>query len=296
MLYRHYDGMPGLEVVFSNGQETLSLFYIIYEWPAAQNFYKLIKESIGNYPIYSDTSFNIDKNDELRLLKDINFYVNKINEKYNSDIPIIKTESDLNILHREVALNADCELWRVVNDRIHAYEQYKNQFGNEPRINAYFTFETDKNISLEKTDFLFFKTDREYGDLCLNYTYKGKHWLELQSDNDIESVFDGQLQPETRISPSGYLLFRPPNPSPFYRLNKFINWFKQSFPDREISTEMALGYLLVGKLIMPVGWNDFYVPARSRWTHMLSTYKEIIDVNTLEINNAEKLIEKSKML
>jgi hypothetical protein len=296
MQYKHYEGLPGLEIVFSNGQDPLSLFYVIYEWPAAQTFYTLVKESLENYPIYSDTSFNINKDDEIKLLEDINFYVNKINEKYGSNISIVETDSDLNVLHREVASNVDCELWSIINDRIHAYEQYKNQFGNEPRINAYFRFKTTKTIPLEKTDFLFFKADREYGDLCLNYTYKGKHWLELQSDNDLESVFDGQLQPETRISPSGYLLFRPPSPSPFYRLNRFVNWFKESFPNKEIESEMAIGYLLVGKLIMPSGWNDFYVPNRSKWTKMLSAYKEIIEVKAIEIKDAEKLIEKSRMI
>lgn len=296
MLYKHYDGMPGLEVVFSNGQEQLSLFYIIYEWPAAQTFYKLIKESVGNCALYSDTSFNVNKDDELKLLQDINFCVKKINEKYGSDISIIKTESDLNVLHREVAANSNCELWAVVNDRIHAYEQYKNQLGNEPRINAYFRFETDKTISLEQDDFLFFKADREYGDLCLNYTYKGKHWLELQSDDDLESVFDGQLQSETRIAPSGYLLFRPPSPSPFYRLNKFVKWFRKSFPDKEITPEMAIGYLLVGKLIMPEGWNDYHVPARTKWTEMLSRYKKIVEVKVIKIKDAEKLVKKSRML
>lgn len=296
MLYKHYEGRSGLEIVFSDGRDQISLFYIIYEWSAAQIFYELIKESIGKYPIYHDTSFNIGEEDELRLLNDINFYVTQINEKYNSNIPLIKSESDLNFLHQATAASSDCSLWRVINDRIHAYEQYKSQIDIEPRINAYFRFETDKTIPLKKEDFLFFKADREYGDLCLNYTYKGKHWLELQSDNDIDALTDGQLQPETRISPTGYMLFRPPSPSPYFRLNRFVNWFSKNFPEKDITPDMAIGYLLVGKLVMPAGWNDFYVPDRTTWTKFLSRHKQIVDVKLTTINNVEKLLKESRML
>ena len=147
-------------------------------------------------------------------------------------------------------------------------------------------------------DFLFFRTDRMFGDLCLNYTYKGKHWLELQSDNDVASINDGQLQPETRIAPDAYLIFRPPSPSPFYRLNKFISWFKQSVPNKSITPDMALGYLLVGRLVMPTGWEGFYVKERSEWVRMLSTYKNIVDVRTLNISSdkVSDLLSKSKMV
>jgi len=290
---------PGIEIVFSDGNKSISLFYMIYEWNAAQTFYNLIKDAKSNQiPLYSDTSFNIETQDEQRLIDDINLCITGINKQYNLDIQEIKNEADLNELHRSSA-PVDCELWRVINDRIHAYEQYKvQQESVEPRVNAYFRFETDNNIPLTQEDFLFFKADREYGDLCMNYTYKGKHWLEIQSDNDIDAVTDGQLQPETRISPSGYMLFRPPSPTPFFRLNKFVQWFNKKFPKKSIQPDMAIGYLLVGRLIMPDEWKGFYVPTRSEWTKMLCRYKNIIEVNIVDIdmNNTTEYFKKSRMI
>lgn len=288
---------PGLEVVFSNGTQTLSLFYMIYEWNAAQTFFSLIKEAKSNQiPLYSDTSFNIEAQDEQRLINDINLCIAGMNEQYNLNIKEIKNETDLNELHRSSA-PVDCDLWRVINDRIHAYEQYKVQQNNEPRVNAYFRFETNDTVSLTQEDFLFFKTDREFGDLCMNYTHKGKHWLEIQSDNDIDAVTDGQLQPENRISPSGYMLFRPPSPTPFFRLNKFVQWFKKHFPEKPITPDLAVGYLLVGKLIMPDSWKGYNVPSRSSWTKFLCQYKEIKEVNIVDINitNIDKYLKESRM-
>lgn len=297
MKYNHYENRPGLEVIFSNGESDLSLFYVIYEWNAAQTFYRMIEQSIqSKLSIYSDTSFNIDYEDELQLIEEINKYIDLINDKYKSNMHYINSSSDLNRLHSDSAVNADCELWRVINDRIHAYEQYLAQKDHDPRVNAYFRFETDENIPLNEKDLMFFTADRNYGDLCLNYTYKGKHWLELQSDNDLGALTDGQLQPETRISPTGYMLFRPPSPSPFYKLNKFIEWFSENFPERKINYEMALGYLLVGKLVMPAGWNDFYVPERTEWTKKLCRYKTITDVRTIKITDAKELLKRSQMI
>lgn len=295
--YRHYENRPGIEVVFSNGENTLSIFYIIYEWSAAQTFYEMIKESIDNgIEICGDTSFNITLTDKNKLIEDINESIIGINKKYNTTMPLFESDPDLNFLHQQAAIYAECDLWSTINDRIHAYEQYIAQQDSEPRVNAYFKFKTNDYVLLDKEDFLFFKTDREYGDLCLNYTYKGKHWLEIQSDNDLEALIDGQLKPETRISPTGYMLFRPPSPSPFFRLHRFVKWFKENLPDREITTDMALGYLLIGKLVMPSGWNDLYVPERSQWTRMLCEYKKIVDVKITTIRNVNSLLKISKMI
>jgi hypothetical protein len=288
---------PGLEVVFSNGSNLLSLYYIIYEWPSAEKFYSLIKKAISeNTTFINDTSFNITKDDEIKLIEKINNTIQAINVKYNLSINTVDSNSDLNFLHRD-ATPVTCDLWREINDAVHAYEQYKIQ-DDEPRINAYFKYMVDDTISLEPEDFLFFKTDRMFGDMCLNYTYKGKHWLELQTDNDIEAITDGQLQPETRIAPDAYLVFRPPSPSPFYRLNKFVSWFKKSVPNKTITLDMAIGYLLVGKLVMPTTWESFYVENRSNWVRMLSTYKNIVDVKTIDITEdmVPELLSKSKMI
>lgn len=289
---------PGLEVVFSNGADLLSLYYVVYEWPPAKKFYGLIKKAISDGSSFiSDTSFNITKDDEAILNNRINNLIQTINLKYDLKISTFSKDSDLNSLHRDL-VPVKCSLWREINDAIHAYEQYKVQINEDPRINAYFKYMVDDNIPLNTEDFLFFKADRMFGDLCLNYTYKGKHWLEIQSDDDIDAVNDGQLQPETRIVPDAYLIFRPPSPSPFYRLNKFISWFKESFPDKNITPEMAVGYLLVGRLVMPAGWESFYVEDRSNWTRMLSTYKNIVDVKLIDITDdmVLDLLVKSKMV
>lgn len=291
--------VPGLEIIFNNGKEDLSLFYKIYEWPAAQKFYSLIEQSISNNDgMYNDTSFNITQQDEQQLLDDINKCIIGMNKQYGLNIELVHNEADLNNLHRD-SVPVNCDYWVVINDRIHAYEQYKIQQDSiDPRVNAYFRFETENNIKLEDDDFLFFKADRDYGDLCLNYTYKGKHWLELQTDNDIEAVTDGQLQPETRIKPTGYMVFRPPSPTPFFRLNRFTNWFRENFPNEKITPDMAIGYLLVGKLIMPISWNNFYDVERTAWTKMLCEYKNLVDVKLINIDlgKLQPLLERSKMI
>ena len=295
--YLQYNNRPGIEVVFSNGVDQFSIYYMVYEWTAAKKFYTLLTNAVDNkYSLSSDTSFNVTVSDEAALLKRINAVVVLINEKYKKSIPVITSNSDLNILHRETA-QVNCELWSPINDSIHAYEQYKIQINNEPRANAYFRFDPRHSIPLEDEDYLFFKADRDYGDLCLNYTHKGKHWLELQSDGDLESLTDGQMQPETRIEADAYLIFRPPSPSPFFRLNNFINWFKESCPDKKLTYDMAVGYLLLGKLVMPSHWTNFYVPERSNWTRMLCQYKNIVDVKLLTITSdlVPELIEKSRM-
>jgi fructosamine-3-kinase len=61
---------------------------------------------------------------------------------------------------------------------------------------------------------------------------------------------------------------------------------------------MAIGYLLVGKLVMPTTWESFYVENRSNWVRMLSTYKNIVDVKTIDITEdmVPELLSKSKMI
>lgn len=290
--------VPGLEIKFKNKYDELSLFYYIYDWPPAQKFYNLIKQSIeNNDALYSDTSFNLSIEDEQQLLTDINNLILDINKEYNLSIMPIKNEVDLNTLHRD-SVPADGDLWRVINDKIHSYEQFKShQESLEPRVNAYFTFETEESIPLQKQDFLFFKVDRDYGDLCLNYTYKGKHWLELQSDNDLNAVTDGQLQPEDRIKATGYMIFRPPSPTPFFRINRFVNWFVENFPEKDITYDMALGYLLVGKLVMPADWSTHSNRKRAQWTKLLCQYKNIFDIKLINIDleNTQHLLKKSRM-
>jgi len=296
MEYEIYNNKPGIEIVFSNGFENISLFYAIYDWPAATKFYKLLTDAINNKNSFiSDTSFNVSEHDEVVLLNTINDTVDKINKKYKINIPVITSDSDLNLLHR-ATVPVNCELWKIINDSIHSYEQYKIQINSEPRVNAYFRFEPRNLIPLNKEDFLFFKADREFGDLCMNYTHKGKHWLELQSDNDPDSLTDGQLQAETHLEAGGYLVFRPPSPNPFYRLNKFIQWFNNACPGKSVTSEMAVGYLLLGKMVMPQSWNGFYVPERSDWVRRLCNYKTIIGINLITINDVPSLLKKSKII
>lgn len=290
---------PGIEIVFSNGIDCLSLFYKIYDWPSAKKWYKMIQSAIdNNIYMWSDTSFVITKESEQEIILKINLLIKQINENYNLFIQQINSESDLNTLHYEVASASDCLLWSKINDAIHAYEQYKsNSHSVEPRINAYFQFIEDTYIPLEHNDYFFFKADREYGDLCMNYTYKGKHWLELAADNDIDALHNGQLQPENRIKAGGYMIFRPPSPTPFFRLSKFIDWHDNNL-ETSITPEMAIGYLLLGKLIMPDGWSDTIVNKRAEWTRFLSDYKKIIMVKVIDIDETkiEKYLKLSKMI
>ena len=290
-----YNDSPCIQVVFSNGVDTVTLSYLIYEWNAAHKFFDLIKKQVDTKNnFHSDTSFYITEKDGIEIINRINSTIEKINNKYSMSLDYIDETSDLNQLHFSPLKD---DLWVELNDAIHAYEQYRVQVGQDPRINAYFVYSNVEEILLEQEDYMFFTPDRNFGDLCINYSHKGKHWLELQSDNDVEAIHNGELQPETVIDAGGYMVFRPPSPSPFYRMNKFIQWHKNSVPNGKLNLEMALGYLLVGKLVMPDSWNSFYIKERSDWTRMLSTYKNIVEIKTthLTADMVPELLRKAKM-
>ena len=213
----------GLQITFSNGLETLSLFYKVYSHAPAIKWFNMVKDAIARKSgLISDTSFVVTEQDKTDLIVEINVLINKINVKHNLTVKHIVNDSDLNKLHQDVA-EVNGELWDSINDAIHRYEQFKAQRTDNPRLNAYFQFDENVFIPLEESDYLFFKADRDFGDLCMNYTYKGKHWLEVASDDDIEAITDGQLQPEDRIKAQGYMLFRPSHPEPYFKLSHFIN-------------------------------------------------------------------------
>lgn len=282
----------GLKITFSNGEETLSLFYKVYSHKSAVKWFNIVKDAIKRKSkLLSDTSFVVTEQDKNNLIAYINDLIKRINAKHNLEVIQITENSDLNKLHQDVA-DITGELWDTINDAIHSYEQYKVQHGNEPRLNAYFQFDEDNYIPLEQSDYLFFKADRDFGDLCMNYTYKGKHWLEVASDNDIEAITDGQLQPEDRIKAQGYMLFRPSAAEPYFKLNQFVTWYAKNI-DSNISSKLGIGYLLVGKLIMPEIWEN-----RIDWTLMLSNYKILKDVELIDITDdmIPNILERSKMI
>jgi hypothetical protein len=60
---------------------------------------------------------------------------------------------------------------------------------------------------------------------------------------------------------------------------------------------MALGYIVVGKLVMPLDWNNVHNQERDEWTYFLSNYKNIIDVKIVDIkDNTEELMQQANML
>ena len=282
----------GLQITFSNGLETLSLFYKVYSHAPAIKWFNMVKDAIARKSgLISDTSFVVTEQDKTDLIVEINVLINKINVKHNLTVKHIVNDSDLNKLHQDVA-EVNGELWDSINDAIHRYEQFKAQRTDNPRLNAYFQFDENVFIPLEESDYLFFKADRDFGELCMNYTYKGKHWLEVASDDDIEAITDGQLQPEDRIKAQGYMLFRPSHPEPYFKLSHFINWYTKNV-DSNISSKLGIGYLLVGKLVMPEIWEN-----RTDWTLMLSKYKILKDVKVIDITDdmIPNILERSKMM
>lgn len=287
----------GMEIVFSDTREELSLFYIIFNNKPANKWYDIVKGAISRSSFMAaDTSFFTSYDDEIKLVDQINTVINKINEKYNLFIKHIKLGHDLNDLHREVSV-ISCDLWAKINDAIHSYEQYNISINaQDPRINAYFQFMEDECLPLEHCDMMYFRADRQYGDLCMNYSYKGKHYLELTADDDVGSLTDGQLQPEDRIKAGGYLVFRPNVLDPFYRLTSFVEWYDSNV-GKDITLDMAIGYLIVGKLIMPESWYGINVPQRSKWTRYLSKFKILKSVTPIIINtdSIETYYKKSRM-
>lgn len=295
---RNTEMLKLVEITLSNDVNDLKIYYEIYEWPAARKWLNLLESALDKkFSLVYDTSFNITDDDRLNLLKNINRTIDDINQKY--DLKLINVDEnniDVNDIHRKTSC-INCDLWVKINDLIHAYEQYESQKNREPRANAYFKFVEKESISLEKEDYFFFSADRNYGDLCNMYTFKGKHWLEIATDNDIEAITDGQLHVENKIEAGGYMLFRPPSPTPFFKMNKFIEWYRTNVDD-DFKLEMGIGYLLIGRLIMPDNWILANNEKRDNWTRFLCQHKKITNIRIINSsrNDFINLMNISNML
>jgi len=282
--YKIYWNKPGVTVTFSNGHDQLPLTYAIYDHPPAVKFLHMLQKSIKK-SLIQETSFVIDTKNELDLMTEIVHITNKLNLDINLGV-----EELHKIVERVQAPNED---WDKLNRLIHTYEQYKSN-QESPRMNAFFRFDNAETMPIENEDLLFFRMDRSYGDLCMGYNTLGKHWLEIAGRNEVDRINDVKTQ--QHLNCEGYMLFRSGYDTPFTVSKHFVEWYKKNV-NKNITLEMALGYIVVGKLVMPLDWNNTYHNERDQWTRTLSEYKTIVKVELTQIEeNTTDLMKKAKMI
>lgn len=281
--YSIYWNKPGITVTYSNGQNTLPLTYVLYDHPPACKFLQLLKENIDK-PLIQETSFVLDTQDEETLIAQMAELIERLG--------IDKTLS-LNQLHELVEQAEPNDDYDKLNRLIHVYEQYLSN-RDVPRINSFFRFDGASTLPLENEDLLFFRMDRGFGDLCMGYNTLGKHWLEIAGRDESDKI--DNVVTQQHINCEGYMLYRPAYETPFTVAKHFVEWYKKN-TDKPITLDMALGYIVVGKLVMPLDWNNVHNQERDEWTYFLSNYKNIIDVKIVDIkDNTEELMQQANML
>ena len=282
--YSFYYDKPGVRVTFSNGVEELTITYILYDHNTAKKFKKLLDVNINN-TLIGHTDFEDSESDYQMLKKEIDNLVNKLK---------IDKTLDLKELHVLVENTSPTEDYVRLNKLIHSMEQQDDRYTDEPIITASFDFENSKTMPLENEDLMFFRIDRCYGDLCMGYNTLGKHWIEMASGDEKERIDEVKIQ--KHLSSEGYMILRPSFEEPFVRTNMFIDWYKKN-TDGKLSLDMALGYIVVGKLVMPVEWNTVYCENRAKWTTFLSKFKTITKVEqTFVTDNIVDILHESRMI
>lgn len=275
-----------LKVTYTDNENFLPLWYKVYNTPPGRKFFDLVQKSIQSKSelIYS-TSFYIKSIEE--VLDHIQLLCDKLGLEFNGD---------LNSLHHilEDLTDVTKDLDRL-NQLIHVIEQYEaTEQSMSPRFTSFFRFDHPDTFPIENDDLLYFKIDRKFGDLCVGYNTLGKHWLEVCSTEDNDH--GEEVRPQRHIGNEGYMLFRPTDDNPFEKTNMFVDWFKKYYPNNKINLEMALGYLLIGELIMPKEWIFTENQQRNNWCiNVLGNHKHIHNVEIVESIDINQCIELSRM-
>lgn len=291
--YSEYRNQSGFQVVYSNDISNLTLTYVVYQHPPAQKYYGLLKNALAaDYALDYETSFLTDHDEYEQLKIRLARMIEIACERENKSVPVV---DDYNYLVGY--FQADNPYSEKLRHLISVYKQYKSKIDDgsqSPRINSLFRFEPNNTIPIENIDLLYFQIDRNYGDLCVGYGQNGCHWIDIRkTDLDPQNA-----QPQKYISAESYMSFRPRFADPFTITNMFVDWFQKKCPDQDISLDMALGYCVVGKLVMPSSWNFIENSERDDWTiHVLSQHRQITDVSIVDIgDDIDHYLKQARMI
>lgn len=196
-----------------------------------------------------------DKINRLHELIDLlnEWLPDKIQDRWDYNDP----QSSLNKLHIHFPeqLNNETDITKLkqlveYNDTIHELEdiirssQYK-------LIWILLLPKSDETIELHDSDYIHFKPQREFGELCLHYPHVGRHVLELVKSRDYSCPKD-QIVTQTKISAYHSLRFYDdPISEDRYKLG-LINFYYRSKLKELIEIndpKIAYGYLPIGKLV-----------------------------------------------
>lgn len=287
----------GFRVWYSDGINTLPLTYVVYDHLAAQKYWSLLKASIDQEAsLEYETSFMYSQEDLKSTYDEMNNIIRNIKTSEDIDLGEISNLTDLNALHHKVEEHEKCTSnWAKLNRLIHKLEQYISMQENKPHFNSFFSFNPNFTLPLEKLDLLFFRIDRQFGDLCVGYNTLGKNWLEIATSDDVEHI--PNVEPQKHLSAESYMILLPYRRDPMAVTDIFARWYREHCNQNDLNLEMALGYCVVGKLIMPVEWEDPSNTERDKWlVEILKPHDQIKSVELIETGtDIEKYKKEARM-
>jgi len=262
------------ELVLGNIDNTVSLFFNIFETEIAQLWAEEIKKG---YSLYESDRFtewpgsnkdvNYYEGELKKYIKIINNYDNIIKlEKYNQ-------QTFLNILHKHFEDlrghvdysttwydNAPKEVQQSVdklNILIHEYENYINQENSthkSPTIVT--TFKNRPTYKLKNKHYKYFTHCWEYGTVYINYCEVGKPLLDVFKDCD-DHVGEDAIRPQSTYSADFMIKFGPSVPKEFAieKEKRVWQWFESKNLNID-RTKLALGMIPVAKISQEIDINS----------------------------------------
>lgn len=254
------------ELVLGNGQNTVSLFFNIFETDIAQLWANEISK---NYSLYEDDRFTQwpgSVKDDVYYKSNLKYHINIINS-YDQIIELenYNQQEFLNILHKHFEdLRGHVDYSTVwydhapsnvqqsvdkLNILIHEYENYLNEKEKSvlnPTIVT--TFKDRPKYNLKDEHYKYFTHCWKFGTVYINYCEVGKPLLDVFKDQD-EHVGKDAVRPQSTYSADFMIKFGPSVPEEFAKEKekRFWQWFetKNITIDR---SRAALGMIPVAEI------------------------------------------------
>ncbi|NBO70802.1 hypothetical protein EBV26_10015, partial [bacterium] len=192
------------------------------------------------------------------LVERLNTVINELNEwipekittKWESNDPI----KSLNNLHIHFPEHEKTETEFVkrdqltrFNDLIHGMEVLcSSKQLNVDMIYLLLCCDNSRRIDIEESDYKFFNSELNFGDLTLHYCHVGRHPMEILLSNDYDCPAE-QIVPQSQISSYHTLRFFD-LPNRKQRFEQFYYDSKLQWPYSLTDERLSFGYINLGRL------------------------------------------------
>jgi hypothetical protein len=262
------------ELVLGNINNTVSLFFDIFETEIAQLWANEIKKGYELYENDRFTEWPGSNKDETHYQSELKKHIDIINS-YDKIIELdnYNQQTFLNILHKHFEdlrghvdystvwyNHAPAEIQESVdklNILIHEYENYLNEKDNthkNPTIVT--TFKDRPKYKLKSEHYKYFTHCWQHGTVYINYCEVGKPLLDVFKDQD-DHVGEDAVRPQSTYSADFMIKFGPSVPEEFAREKekRFWQWFELQNLNIDRS-RAALGMIPVAQISQEIGIND----------------------------------------